>query len=236
MSSCYWPPVPLESNLSVPWAANITTYADALASMLPNLPEDMKPKDVPMQDRCWCDLTDTGFFEQFNVTDWERRSILNLKEKLEVQLREREGENPDEQELELELGAEPETTPSHNSSEASATPHEASTANSTDEPHSKLSGLWNKVSAWPFSRRPRPSDVPSTHTTPISTSRSRWVWSKKDEYIPRVRRIPDPIIVATHTRTIRPTPTGILRKEYDLRPYGFDVILDFNWEKTPVES
>lgn len=236
MSSCYWPPVPLESNLSTPWTDNITTYADALASMLPNLPEDMKPKDVPMLDRCWCDLSDTGFFEQFNVTDWERRSILSLKERLEVRLKEREGETPVESEPEPQPEAGLKGTSSRDSNVASATPHEGSTANSTDVSPSKLSGLWNRVSAWPFSRKPRPSDAPSADTTPTSESRSRWTILKKDEYTPRVRRVPDPVVIETHTRTIRSSPTGLLRKEYDLRPYGFDVILDFNWEKSRAES
>ena len=236
MSSCYWPPVPLESSLSVPWSDNITTYADALASMLPNLPEDMKPKDVPMLDRCWCDLTDSGFFEQFNVTDWERRSVLSLKERLEMQLREREGETPVEPEPEPEPEAAPEGTSPQDGSEASATPHEGSLANSTEEPHSRFSNLWHKVSAWPFSRKPQPSDAPNTGTTSTSASRSRWTWSsKKNEYTPRVRRIPDPVVTATHTTTIRSTPTGLLRKEYDLRPYGFDVVLDFNWQTAAVE-
>lgn len=230
MSSCYWPPVSLESNLSVPWSDNITTYADALASMLPNLPEDMKPTDVPMLNRCWCDLTDTGLFEQFNVSDWERRSILSLKERLEVQLKESGVETPFEPEV---PEPEPEGTPSQENNEASATPHEGSNTNWTDEPRLKLSGIWDQVSAWSFSRKPQPSDAP---TTPTRASRSRWTWAG-DNYTPRVRRMTDIFNDAPiHTTTIRPSPTGVLRKEYDLRPYGFDVVLDFSWEKTNAES
>ncbi|KAI0733944.1 hypothetical protein C8Q72DRAFT_503412 [Fomitopsis betulina] len=232
MSSCYWPPVPLESTLSTPWADNITTYADALASMIPNLPEDMKPADVPMLDRCWCDLTDTSLFQQFNVSDWERRSILRLKERLEVQLKESGVETP----VESEPEPEPTGIPSEENDEAPTTLHEGPTTQSTDEPRSRLSGVWNKVSAWPFSRKSQPSDAPSADATPIPARGSQWNRAKTDDYTPHVRRMSDIVDSVTHTRTIRPSPTNILRKEYDLRPYGFDVVLDFSWEKTAAES
>ncbi|KAH9921415.1 uncharacterized protein B0H18DRAFT_1020958 [Fomitopsis serialis] len=231
MTSCYWPPVPLESSLAVPWADNITTYADALASLMPELPEDLKPADVPMLDRCWCDFSGPGFFEQLNVTDWERQSVLRLKDRLELQVKAREAERPPEPE------PEPEEVPSTVADDPTKTPSEGTPGNSTDgvadgAMRSKLSGIWNKVVAWPFPRKPQPSEVPPAEDPTIfirPTPSSRWRWSRKDDYTPRVRR-PIPIIT-THTTTIEPTQS-LLRKKYDLRPYGFAVVLDFGWEKS----
>ena len=56
VSTCYWPPVPIDTPLVRPWADNITTFADALGHLMPDLsPEDI-PATIPVADRCWCDL------------------------------------------------------------------------------------------------------------------------------------------------------------------------------------
>ncbi|KZT67643.1 hypothetical protein DAEQUDRAFT_672856 [Daedalea quercina L-15889] len=228
MSSCYWQPVPLESSLAVPWSDNITTYGDALASLLPDLPDDIKPTNIPVLDRCWCDFSGAGFFDQFNVTEWERRSVLRLKDSLEVELKAREAEKP----VKTEPAPEPqaESTRVEEASESSEGPSESapggSTVRVTGVARSKISGLWNKVSAWPF---PRKSDASARDTA--STPAGRFRWSRTDDYTPRVRRLTE-TIVSTHTQTVRPSPTSLLRKEYDLRPYGFAVVLDFGWEKS----
>lgn len=85
MASCYWPPVPLDTPLSIPWSDNITTFGEALLSRMPNLPHDMVPDTVPIADRCWCDLS-MGFFDPFNTTQWELNSVDALKASLEKQL------------------------------------------------------------------------------------------------------------------------------------------------------
>ncbi|TFY70061.1 hypothetical protein EVJ58_g29 [Rhodofomes roseus] len=230
MSSCYWPPVPLESKLAVPWSSNTTTYAEVLATLIPDLPEDLKPVDVPMLDRCWCDFSNNGFFDYFNVTDWERQSILRLKDRLEAQIRAREAEKP----------AEPEPEPVEEPTEADESPSEETPSNSTettdDNSRSKLSGLWNKVPSWPFSRKPSPTSTsePTPGETIFirATPTQRWPWSRVDDYTPRVRRIIPDIPKRMPPFNPEPMQPRRRRKEFDLRPYGLSLILDFSWEKS----
>ena len=81
MSSCYWPPVPIDTPLNTPWSDNITTFGDALFSRIPDLPVDLVPASIPIVDRCWCELS-MGFFEPFNSTRWEWNTVEKLREEL----------------------------------------------------------------------------------------------------------------------------------------------------------
>ena len=87
MASCYWSPVPIDTPLNTPWSDNITTFADALLSRIPNIPTDMIPTAVPIVDRCWCDFSG-GLFEPFNTTRWEANSVEKLARELEVRMSE----------------------------------------------------------------------------------------------------------------------------------------------------
>ncbi|KAH9927497.1 uncharacterized protein BXZ73DRAFT_102630 [Epithele typhae] len=83
ISSCYWPPVAVDTPLVQPWADNITTFADALRHVMPDLPEDKVPSTIAVADRCWCDLSG-GFFTPYNTSRWEEASMLRTKHSLEA--------------------------------------------------------------------------------------------------------------------------------------------------------
>ena len=82
ISSCYWQPFPLDTQLSVPWADNITTFAEALTSALPSNYTQPLPVVIRPVDRCWCDLSSGGLFKPFNVSHWEHQSVMKLKAEL----------------------------------------------------------------------------------------------------------------------------------------------------------
>lgn len=75
----------MESPLSIPWAENITTFAEALNATLKSNYTRPLPKVMRTVDRCWCDFSAGGLFEPFNVSHWERISIQRLKDDLERQ-------------------------------------------------------------------------------------------------------------------------------------------------------
>ncbi|KAJ7171831.1 hypothetical protein C8R43DRAFT_979596 [Mycena crocata] len=82
-SSCYWQPFPIDSPLSSPWADNITTFAEALNATIATPYDKPLPPVMRTLDRCWCDFWVGGFFEPYNVSQWERSSVLKLADELE---------------------------------------------------------------------------------------------------------------------------------------------------------
>jgi len=203
MSSCYWPPVPLDSPLAIPWSENVTTFADALSTLLPNIPEDLKPAEVSMADRCWCDLSSNGFFEQYNITEWELKSLLRLKEDLEQKVRAREQE-------ESPLDAVHDTLN-----------EESGVSADVEERQKGFRDLWNTV--WSFTRRPDVSPAP-----PLASNSTY-------ETAPHVPQDPLRTQDSNTSSIALPSPPKLsekqplLRREYDLRPYGFSLVLDFGW-------
>ncbi|TRM65644.1 hypothetical protein BD626DRAFT_485428 [Schizophyllum amplum] len=83
VSSCYWQPLPIDSPLSTPWSDEITTFAQALRASLGANYTDPLPAYIRPLDRCWCDLSN-GFLQPFNVSRWERDSVLRLSNELEA--------------------------------------------------------------------------------------------------------------------------------------------------------
>ncbi|KAL1749137.1 hypothetical protein HDZ31DRAFT_59724 [Schizophyllum fasciatum] len=82
VSSCYWQPLPIDSPLTVPWADNVTTFADALRATIAADHRRLRrpfPAYIRPLDRCWCDLSG-GLLEPFNVSRWERNSVLALRD------------------------------------------------------------------------------------------------------------------------------------------------------------
>ncbi|KAJ6519300.1 hypothetical protein C8R45DRAFT_1057800 [Mycena sanguinolenta] len=82
-SSCYWQPFPTDSPLSIPWADNITTFAEALNATLAVPYDKPLPPVMSTLDRCWCDFWGGGFFDPYNVSEWERASVVKLAGELE---------------------------------------------------------------------------------------------------------------------------------------------------------
>ncbi|KAJ7837176.1 hypothetical protein B0H14DRAFT_3870513 [Mycena olivaceomarginata] len=103
-SSCYWQPFPIDSPLSVPWADNITTFAEALNATLATPYDKPLPPVMSTLDRCWCDFWGNGFFDPYNVSQWERASVLRLADEIE---RERKEEQQVASEVEAPESSEP---------------------------------------------------------------------------------------------------------------------------------
>ncbi|KAJ8703138.1 hypothetical protein PTI98_001788 [Pleurotus ostreatus] len=86
ISSCYWQPFTLDTPLAIPWSENITTFGAALnATLSKDLQNITLPSTIRVIDRCWCDFSTNGFFEPYNVTQWEWNSVDKLKTDLEKQ-------------------------------------------------------------------------------------------------------------------------------------------------------
>jgi len=85
VSSCYWQPFPIDSPLTTPWSDNITTFSEALNStLMPNYTYTL-PTVMRAVDRCWCDFSTSGFWEPFNVSQWEYLSVQRVRHELERQ-------------------------------------------------------------------------------------------------------------------------------------------------------
>ncbi|GJE87850.1 hypothetical protein PsYK624_039340 [Phanerochaete sordida] len=203
MASCYWPPVSLDEPLSRPWSDNITTFGEALTSRIPDLPAELMPATIPIVDRCWCDLS-MGFFEPFNSTRWEWNSVEKVKTELEQRLAGR-GES-DSQSLREEAG--------DRESEGPAQLHTAGGYSVLSGAASTLAAMQRKLGL----ARASDAAANSTATAALDTLTST----------------PPPIVFSAHT-TANDTFAGetTLFREYDLRPYGFDMIVDLSWPRWP---
>lgn len=196
LSSCYWPPVPLETSLSTPWSPNITTFSEALLSMVPEIPPELMPTEIPIVEHCWCDFASGRFFEPFNITQWEMNSVEKVKEEIVKKIRE-EGKAAESR------GAE-ETSVDE---EKTVAVREMSTI-------SKLTSMWGTV--WPFTRTLQ-AEPTSANATGIPSSKTESI---------EVEDIDHKLTVTSPRLLPRPS---FFRKEYDLRPYGFGMVVDFGW-------
>ena len=202
-SSCYWPPVPIDTPLNTPWSDNITTFADALLSRIPNLPSHLIPTAVPIVDRCWCDFSN-GLFEPFNTTRWEVNSVEKLARQLEVKMLEESGREREDDAVEVEV----------ESASSAGVPVDESKAT----PSPSLGILGN---VWPFTRAsPHNEPSPSLSSRPPSTNETAGRASQAEQ---RQRQ--------AHSSTPLQKLFPGLRREYDLRQYGFDVVVDFGWSR-----
>ncbi|KAG6918672.1 hypothetical protein DXG01_012489 [Tephrocybe rancida] len=211
VSSCYWQPFPLDSPLSTPWAENITTFAEALSNSLgPNYPKPL-PEVMQAVDRCWCDFSSGGFFEPFNVTHWEYVSVQRLKEDLEHK------QKVEEAELKKEA------------------------INSTLTPPASLAIDFSGI------RMPQTiAPVPTAVATLRSASRDiRSIFRlfqyalKGDANLIPPPSAPTPTARNSSPDTIISPPrpshfkekNAFIRREYDLRPYGLGILVDFGWTR-----
>jgi hypothetical protein len=190
--------------LSAPWADNITTFADALKSSMPNPPNPM-PSVMQVVNRCWCDLSSGNFFEPFSVSEWEHISIRRVVSELE-----NNAKIAEEKQRALEVSddtgattseANPSTTSEFASTNVTHVEEPKVTLVPSRPPASKgwLSTLFDCHSSLPT---PSPLGIPSKdHIT------------RTPPYIPPKEKLP------------------LLRREYDLRQYGLDMIIDFGWSR-----
>ncbi|KAJ6626941.1 hypothetical protein B0H10DRAFT_1997320 [Mycena sp. CBHHK59/15] len=146
-SSCYWQPFPIDSPLSSPWADNVTTFAEALNATIVTPYAKPLPPVMRTLDRCWCDFWAGGFFDPYNVTQWERSSVLKLADELErAQKAELAELDPQEKAEEPEIA-----TATIDRMPRTAAP--APTARRKSAVHGVAANVWSLVN--PYLRSPR---------------------------------------------------------------------------------
>ncbi|KAJ7640122.1 hypothetical protein B0H17DRAFT_1106030 [Mycena rosella] len=198
-SSCYWQPFPVDSPLSAPWADNITTFAEALnATIAPQYAAPIPPV-MRTLDRCWCDFWEGGFFDPYNVSQWERSSILKLADEL---VRARKAELAELKATEKEGEVLPIATATMETMPRTAAP-EATAARRKLQVRGVAANVWSLVH--PYLRKAR---TIAESATPLF---------KMDN-------------VTASEPVVEPLPA--LRWEYDLRPYGLGLVVDFGWTRS----
>ncbi|KDQ54822.1 hypothetical protein JAAARDRAFT_71624 [Jaapia argillacea MUCL 33604] len=247
VSSCYWQPLPLGTHLSAPWGPNITTYSDALSSIMPSINKS-DISLVRLNDRCWVDWSFGGFFEPYNLTQWEEISLFRMKDELEKRDKDTIGEDAAQEEAEHILAVlngtsfleeeevapspEPEVEPQFDDAEP-----ENDTLTTRITIASFIRSMYRK-SASPPQSAPHP---PPSPPEPISLTIDTPVQEATAAPLPlKAESVSD-----SPTKTIPPdtslpprnyVPWSELpwfRREYDLKPLGFDLILDFGWSRQP---
>ncbi|RPD81609.1 hypothetical protein L226DRAFT_564291 [Lentinus tigrinus ALCF2SS1-7] len=223
MSTCYWPPVPIETPLVPPWSDNVTTYADALRSMLPNLPQEKLPTTIPVADRCWCDLSH-GFFAPFNNTKWEELSVMRAKENLEKEMA---AEEMAREQAMCEAAGGEETMGS-----GACKVLEAEPATPEETPIPSLSFPESLI--WKFVQRLR-SRGKATGAIPSAPSKAEVLESSQES---EEFSEPEATVSDAPKVTTSPEQSSVrlpwLRREYDLRRFGFAMVLDFGWSASHV--
>jgi len=214
LSSCYWQPVPINSALYSPWSENITTFSQALDSMLPpNITVD-KPPVVQFIDRCWCDITSSVFFQPFNVTKWEHDSLeLYVDDAIRKQKKlENKHENG------TSAGGQPGTP-----LEATA-PQLSEWTPNTGLLLRKLRSLFNRTS-------PRRVDEPrlELHIPNLSSTLSSSDLPQPEKSDSKSNQSQE----GQDSQTLsNASSLHWYQREYNLQPYGFDVIIEFGWDRT----
>ncbi|OBZ78827.1 hypothetical protein A0H81_00360 [Grifola frondosa] len=205
MSSCYWPPAPIDAPLASPWSENVTTFGEALHFMIPNLPEEMMPDNIPILDRCWCDFSARAFFKPFNTTQWEVDSLVRVKEELERRLED------DAKDKQLDASAHVDETDAM-----------AVTNYADDASPARRENIWDRV--WSFTQRTdTSSNAPSA---PVKASAGGPALEANLTSPPGEASSLTP---QTDTSLPLPDKRPLFRLEYDLRPYGLSMVVDFGW-------
>ncbi|KAH7330577.1 hypothetical protein B0J17DRAFT_678687 [Rhizoctonia solani] len=247
-SSCYWAPTPLD----IPSHALETIYP-TLATSRPTIdlqsllnasepaptPTDATPTPrvtysarLERPKRCWC--TPYNIFEPFNATRWDQRAsvLVFVKQGFWDWLVEQETE-PDQT-----TGVIPsEQTPDSDQVDGSTV---TALPTSTTPAPTSWRTKWNALSSY-FSSR---SAEQKGGSTPKMRPEGKVRPPVRAPLDPVSKPIPTATATATATATPTkaiPTPTQTLidikgqenlpwwQKQYDLRPYGGGVVVDFRW-------
>ena len=226
MSTCYWPPVPIQTPLVRPWSENVTTFEDALHMMMPNLPQEKVPSTIPVADRCWCDVSN-GFFSPFNATKWEEQSVLHVKETLEKEMA-MERRAREKAECEAAAGEEvAELAACQVTAEQPVSPVPNPTPTFTlfrlTPPEQYIWDVFQALLPRPTPTPPTPS--PATSLEGLTASGE-----------------PSPKLELAMPESPQAVPEGSsvrwswLRREYDLRRFGFAMVVDFGWPASSQSS
>lgn len=155
-------------------------------------------------DRCWCDLTAGSLFEPFNVSRWEHLSVQRLKDDLERKQLEEDT---------LVASEVPTIVPELWSLTGTEMPAPSPTA--VRHPKTLREGA---ASIWSMLRTNSPFGNASTATSPPDGSISPPFTSAG---------VPQPTVITSVPDVKQP----LIRKEYDLRPYGLGILVDFGWTR-----
>lgn len=199
LSSCYWQPVTLDTPLYRPWNDNITTFGHALKAMLPQN-STLDTPVVQFVDRCWCDVTNKVFFQPFNVTQWE---VDSLKFYVEEAVRQQKKEV----EKKTRLVTNPAVSQQTNSTQQPAGP--ALLISDVASLYRIALSRWNRTFT--------PSNESHTSATPSDATPHSQTISPASE--------PTSTCIPVHDQ--KPLPW--YQREYNLGPYGFDVVFEFGW-------
>jgi hypothetical protein len=180
--------------------------------MLPSNVTIEKPSVVQFIDRCWCDITSGVFFQPFNVTKWEYDSLeLYVDEMIRRQKLENESSN----------GTSPSLEPEALVNETIA-PQSGESARASGPLRRALRSFFTKsppgADDEPTPSPPVPDLLPST----TDLSRLQQAESNYSRDVDDSEPLPN--------RSSLPW----YQQEYDLQPYGFDVIVEFGWDR-PVK-
>ncbi|KAI8983388.1 hypothetical protein BD414DRAFT_418663, partial [Trametes punicea] len=210
ISLCYWPPVPIDTPLVRPWSANVTTFADALRYKMPGLPPEKMPDMMPLEEHCWCDLS-SGVFSPINMTKWEEASVNRVVENLERDLA-AEKEAARRQQCE-------ETDAARNSNGTSCADEPLSVApRKRRRRRFPILNLLNLLGLAPSSAN-TPTNASDATATPTAQKANT-----SDSFPSR--------------NSPQQTSIGLpwIRREYDLRRFGFAMVLDFGWPGSDSQS
>ncbi|KAF9015416.1 hypothetical protein BDQ17DRAFT_1295211 [Cyathus striatus] len=209
ISSCYWQPFPLDTPLSIPWSTNISTFADALrASLAPDYPRPF-PTVIRAVDRCWCDFSAGNFFQPFNISNWEHASVQKLKAELEHQPGSRVSDASD--------GSEAVSVSNAEASDAV----QLSMAASDDSSKLGFSDSWNSWGRLPSFNLRKVLSLPGLFVS-LSASTDDTASHSSSIKIPTQE---------SHGETMPDDEHGLsfVRKDYDLRRYGLELVVDLGW-------
>jgi len=221
--SCYWQPIPTQSLLTNPSHLN---------SSLPPIEIGSR---IRLVDRCWCDLSMTGFFDPFNNTRWEALSIQGEKHRLtKVKVQGEVAEAIPEPSLAEVKGVagEPKVDAAADiQSTSDRSPSAYSVFQTVSETHAAIS---DRVRSW-FEIKPSP---PTDDTlTGSSDDLSSIPTPSKTETFPMLSPALD-VQMSTNpiSLPINSAPAAapkeflpIFRRRYDLREHGVGLVLDFGW-------
>ena len=214
LSSCYWQPVPIKTSLAYPWSDNTTTFSDALSAL--SIPQNGRPTVVRLLDRCWCDLSSSKLFEPFDIAGWERASVERVKEDMERDERETRrlsmGDEKVRGATENEGAVDGEELAAAGSQSPKVGISSPSADRSQEEQVVKRKGITSILRSLSLPRQ----------TVDLGHKPSKPVLQPQEiAPILETTPIPSPL---TEKRPL-------LRREYDLRPYGLAMIIDFGWSR-----
>jgi hypothetical protein len=202
-----------EMTTSLPGPNNSDILLDALEP----------PLRVPLPGRGWLDLSlERNSFEPFNVTEWEMKGLLSLKEDLER--RDKEVTSPTAAKSdERTAPTDPVPSPIAGSSASATT---TSIRDAGESPKRRWLDLFMFSS---FKRSytvgmpdatapPEPGQAPSQPALPSPVQTGK-LSSNLTETVAPLARANEPKLPR-------------LRREYDLRPYGIDLVIDFGWSRS----